>query len=714
MTKRSPPRAARRPVTLQAHGYERVDDYAWLRVENWREVMQDPTLLDAEVRAHLEAENAYAEAALSDRQPLIDALFEEMKARIKEDDESVPAPDGPYAYYSRHRKGGQYPIFARKNWDAKARVAYGEETVLLDGDAAAEGHDYLSIGGLEHSPDHTLIAYAVDTAGSEFYDIRFLDIATGEELPDRLAQSAGDFVWANDSRTLFWVKRDENSRPAMVFRHRLGEDPANDELIYEEKDPGFFVSVGKSDSERFVIINTHNHSTTELYVLEADAPDGAFRLIEPRTPDIEYDIADHGDTFYVLTNADGAVDFKLMTAPIDAPQRSNWKAWIPEREGVFVLGQETYANHHVRMERVQGLPRVIVRRLSDGEEHVIAMDEEAYALGFGGSLEYDTHVVRLAYASPTTPDQVYDYDMETRERRLLKTRQVPSGHDPANYVARRIFASAPDGASVPITIVHHVRTPIDGAAPAVLYGYGSYGITIPADFRTSRLSLIDRGFVYAIAHVRGGSEKGYRWYLDGKLDQKINTFADYLAAADALVAEGFAAKGKLVAIGGSAGGLLVGAALNMRPEAFAGAVAAVPFVDVLTTMSDADLPLTPPEWPEWGNPIESAEAYQTIAGYSPYDNVAARAYPPVLATAGLTDPRVTYWEPAKWVAKLRDCSTSGNPTLLKINMDAGHGGASGRWDSLKETAFEFAFALDVADLADRAPYPRASTEPADT
>ncbi|MCG8442922.1 MAG: S9 family peptidase [Caulobacterales bacterium] len=701
----TPPRAEKRPVRLSLHGRERVDEYAWMRDDAWREVMQEPGKLRADVRAHLEAENAYLEAWLADTTALQDTLFEEMRGRIKEDDESVPVREGPYAYHSRHRAGGQYPIFARRRVAPDTGAPTGEEEILLDGDAEAEGRAYFDLGGVDHSPDHRLLAYAVDETGSEFYAIRVRDLATGEDLPDVIEKSAGAFVWANDSTTLFWVERDANNRPSRVRRHRLGAPAGEDPIVYEESDPGFFVSVAKTESDRFVLIDAHDHTTSEVRLIDADAPESAPRLVEPRTRDLEYDVAHRGDRLYLLTNADEAIDFKIMTAPESAPSRANWTDWIPRRDGVLVLGQHVFARHHVRLERVDGLPRLVIRRFADEAEHEIALDEEAYALGLGETLEFDTDVMRFAYASPTTPDQVFDYDMETRERRLLKTREVPSGHTPSDYVATRIQAPARDGESVPVTLVRRASTPLDGSAPVLLYGYGSYGVTIPADFRTSRLSLVDRGFIFAVAHVRGGMAKGYRWYLDGKRDKKLNTFRDFIDAGEALIARGYARRGGIVAMGGSAGGLLVGAALNMAPDLFAGAVAAVPFVDVLSTMSDAELPLTPPEWPEWGNPVEDEAAYEAIAAYSPYDNVDALAYPPILATAGLTDPRVTYWEPAKWVARLRERSTSDAPALLKVNMGAGHAGASGRWDALKETALEFAFALKVAGLADAVPPP---------
>jgi oligopeptidase B len=697
-----PPVAAKHPRTIVQHGRERVDDYAWLRAENWRDVMRDPSALPDEIRAHLEAENAYVKAWLADTETLQETLFQEMKGRIKEDDSSVPARDGPYAYYSRHRTGGQYPILARKALDPKTREIVGEEHILFDGDREAEGHEYFDLGGIDHSPDHKLLAYTVDLTGSERFEIRFRDIAAGSDLPDRIPESAGGFVWANDSQTIFWVERDEESRPRRVRRHRLGADPAQDPVIYEESDPGFFVSVSKTESDRFIIIDAHDHTTSEARIIEAGAPETAPRLVAPRDPGVEYDITDWGDEFLIHTNEGDAIDFKIMTAPVATPGREHWRPWLEHRPGVLILGMSLFKRHLVRLERVEGLPRIIIRRLADGAEHEISFAEEAYALGLGETLEFDTNVIRFGYASPTTPDQVFDYDMETRERTLLKTREVPSGHDPSHYVARRIFADAPDGERVPVTILHHVDTPIDGAAPALLYGYGSYGISIGASFSTGRLSLVDRGMVFAVAHVRGGKDKGYAWYLEGKRAKKANTFTDFIAAGEALIAQGYTARGKIISFGGSAGGLLVGATLNRAPDLFGGVVAAVPFVDVLNTMSDETLPLTPPEWPEWGNPIESAEDFEIIASYSPYENIVPADYPPVLITAGVSDPRVTYWEPAKWVARLREVGRGG-PFLFKVNMGAGHQGASGRWDALKETTLEYAFVLKVAGLAEVAP-----------
>lgn len=700
----SPPVAAKRPVVIEQHGRSRVDDYAWLRAQNWREVMRDPSTLDADIRAHLEAENAYSAAWLADVAGLRETLFCEMRGRIKEDDESTPDRDGAYWYWSRYRMGGQYPIFLRRAAAPLTFEPVGPEEIVFDGDKEAEGSEYFELGGLAHSPNHRLLAYAVDRTGSEVFTLRVRDLATGEDLPDVIEDTTGDFEWANDSATLLWVWRDAEHRPAKVFRHRLGQTGA-DALVYEESDPGFFVSVGKTESERYLVVDAHDHVTSEVRLIPADDPAAEPLLVAARETGVEYDVSDCGDRVYVLTNLEGAIDFKLMTAPLASPGRAHWREWIGHREGVLVLGQRLFSGHHVRLEREAGLPRIVVRRLADDAEHAIAFNEEAYSLGLAGTYAFDTTTMRFGYASPTTPDQLFAYDMESRTRTLLKTRQVPSGHAPSDYVARRILAPARDGESVPVTILHHHRTPIDGSAPLLLYGYGAYGITDAADFRTARLSLVDRGFVFAIAHVRGSMAKGYRWYLDGKRDKKTNTFTDYLDAAEALIGHGYSARGRVAAMGGSAGGLLVGAALNMDPGLFVSAVAAVPFVDVLNTISDASLPLTPPEWPEWGNPVEEASVHDLIASYAPYENIVAQAYPPIFALAGLADSRVTYWEAAKWIARLR-ATASGGPFLLKINMEAGHRGASGRWDALKETALEFAFALKTAGLAEQAPFAR--------
>lgn len=689
-----PPLAARRPSAAKWHGVELVDDYAWLKADNWQDVMRDPAGLNGDIRAYLDAENDYCETQLADTGPLQEELFWEMRRRLKEDDSSVPAPDGPFAYYTSFVAGGQYPLVCRR-----ARSGEGE-AILLDGNREAEGKPYWDLGGFEHSPDHRLLAYASDDKGSELYTIRIRDLATGLDLADCIPDTRGGAVWANDSKTLFYVRLDEHHRPLLVYRHIVGTPVEDDVLVYAEKNVGLYVAISATQSAKFVLIDAHDHQTSETHLIDADAPLTPPRAVEPRKPGHEYAVEHHGDKLIITTNSAGAQDFRICETPVAAPGMENWREIIPHRAGCLILDTVLYRNHMVRLERENGLPRIVVRRLSDGVEHTIDFPEEAYALGMSSGYEFDTATLRFVYSSMTTPAETYDYDMEARSRILRKRQEVPSGHNPADYVTRRLYAPAADGETVPVSIIYRRDTPLDGSAPVLLYGYGAYGISIPASFSTTRLSLVDRGFIYAIAHVRGGKDKGYRWYTSGKLAQKVNTFTDFIAAGEYLVAEGLTRRGHIVANGGSAGGMLMGVVANMAPELFLGIIADVPFVDVLNTMLDKDLPLTPPEWPEWGNPITSAEEFAIIRGYSPYENVEARAYPHIFAYGGLTDPRVTYWEPAKWIARLRELNTSDNLVLLKINMEAGHGGASGRYEQLREMAADYAFALKISGKAE--------------
>jgi len=688
------PVAQRRPKFSVHHGVELVDEYAWLRAVNWQEVMRDPAVLDPQIRAYLEAENGYTDAALADTAKLQDALYAEMKARIKEDDSSVPAPDGAYEYYGSYVTGGQYPRLCRR---PRGGVA---EELLIDGNMEAEGKPYWQLGAAAHSPDHRYLAYAVDKKGSELFTIKIRDLATGKDLREAIPDTRSAIVWAADSKHLFYVRLDANQRPLYVYRHRLGTAGKADVLIYEEKDKGFYVGVDQTQSSRFVTIEAHDHQTTEVYLIDADRPQSDPRLVLAREHGHEYAVEHHGEQLIITTNSGGAEDFRICEAPLADPRLQNWREIIPHKPGRLILETVAFKDHLVRLEREDGLPRIAIRRFADGAEHAIAVDEEAYSLGVSAGYEFDTTMVRFTYSSMTTPAQVFDYDMEARTRDLRKTQEVPSGHDPADYVTRRLLAPAPDGETVPISLLYRKGTPLDGTAPLFLYGSGSYGITIPAGFSTSRLSLTDRGFIFAIAHIRGGKDKGYRWYTEGKREKKLNTFTDFIAAGEYLAKERYTERGRIIANGGSAGGMLMGVVANMAPELFLGIIADVPFVDVLNTMLDESLPLTPPEWPEWGNPIQSKTDFDIIRSYSPYDNVAAKAYPHIFAYAGLTDPRVTYWEPAKWVARLRHLNTSQNLLLLKTNMEAGHGGASGRFEALKELALDYAFALKIADRAE--------------
>ena len=689
---KSPPAAARRPKTTTVHSVTLQDDYAWLRAENWQEVMRDPALLDPEIRAYLDSENNFLKETLADTTALQEQLFAEMKARLKEDDRQVPTADGPWEYFPRFIKGGQYAQLCRIPRGGNVE----EAAVILDGNAEAAGKTYWDLGGSAHSPDHRFLAFATDDKGSELYTVRIRDLETGALLPDEITDTRGPLVWAPDSRTLYYVRVDANHRPLYVYRHTLGE--TSDTLVFEEKDIGFYVGVAATQSQRFILIDVHDHETSEVHVIDGHKPGDAPRLIAARSKGHQYSLEHHGDDFIIVSNSNGAEDFRIVRTPIAAPGLDNWQEIVPHRAGRLIIDVNVYANHMTRLEREDGLPRIVITDLRDGNEHDIAFNEEAYALGMAGGFEYETTSLRFTYSSMTTPAETYDYDMQQRTRALRKRQEVPSGHNPNDYVTRRLFAPSHDGELVPVTLLYKKDTPLDGSAPVLLYGYGAYGISMPASFATARLSLVNRGFIYAIAHIRGGKDKGYRWYTSGKMKAKTNTFKDFIAAGEYLAASGLTRRGHIVAQGGSAGGMLMGAVANMAPELFLGIIAEVPFVDVLATMLDKDLPLTPPEWPEWGNPIEKADEFEAIRAYSPYDNVAAKDYPHILAVAGLTDPRVTYWEPAKWIAKLRASSTSANLILLKTNMGAGHGGSSGRYEALKDTALTYAFALKVAGL----------------
>ncbi len=688
-----PPVAPKRPKRIEQLGRVRVDDYAWMKDDDWQKVLRDPAVLRPDIRAHLEAENAYTKAVLAPTEALQEAMFREMRGRIKEDDSTLPAADGAFSYYVRYATGAQHPIYARKPRAQIRSDETGGEQVLLDADALSKGKAYFHVAAGEHSPDHALFAYAVDEQGSEFYRIHVKDLVTGELLPGAVENAMGDFAFSPDSRWLFWIFRDESGRPSKLFRRPARGGPGEDVEVYHEADPGMFMSVGVSADRSHVIVHIGNQETTETLLIPAADPTARPVVVEPRRVGVKYDVDHWGDRWVIRTNDDGAIDFKLMTSTAAVPAKASWQTYVPHRPGRYVTGFSPTARKLAWLERVDANTRIVIKDKASGAEQPIAFDEPAFALTLEPGYEFDTDQLRFSYQSPTTPRSWFDYDMRSGQRTLRKVQEVPSGHDPARYEARRLFAKAPDGAEVPITVLMKRGTPLDGSAPLLLYGYGSYGAAMDPGFSIRSLSLVDRGWIYATAHIRGGSEKGWGWFLDGRKFKKTNTFTDFIACAETLCAQGYGRKGGIVAYGGSAGGMLMGAVANMRPDLWAGIIAAVPFVDVLNTMSDTSLPLTPPEWPEWGDPIHDEKAYDYIASYSPYDNVTAKPYPAILATGGLSDPRVTYWEPAKWAAKLRAHTTSKNPVLLKINMEAGHGGAAGRFDFLKEIALDFAFAV---------------------
>jgi oligopeptidase B len=693
------PIAPKRPVTITQLGRTRTDNYAWLRAPNWQEVINEPSSLQGEIRTHIEAENSYTKAVFLDpTQKLRDDLFAELRGKVKEDDSSVPAPDGAFAYYTRFREGGQYPVVARRPLDAATREFAGPEQVLIDGDREARGKPFWRLQNWEQNPQHDIFAYAVDLEGGNSTTMRFKVAATGSDLPYQIEKCDGSLVWAPDGRTCFYTLLDDNFRAAKVMRHVVGE-PDSDVLIYEEKNPAFQMGTYKSASGDYLFILRARSDATEVRYLPLATPTAAPRVMATVRDGLEYYPDHHGEHFYIRTNKDGATDFKIMRAPVARPAQGQWRDYIPHEAGRFIDSAALYKDHMVLGLMVDALPKLRVRDMAAGTDHDIAFPEEAYDVDVLRGFEWATRTLRFTYNSPSTPTETWDYDMAARTRVLRKRQEIPSGHDKENYVVRRIVAVADDGARVPVTILHHKDTPIDGAAPCLLYGYGSYGISMPANFSISRLPLVDRGLVYAIAHIRGGQERGQQWYLDGKLMKKMNTFTDFIRAAETLVEQRFAAPRRIVIEGRSAGGLLVGAVMNMRPELFAGVIGGVAFVDVINTISDGELPLTPPEWTEWGNPITDAAAYDYMMSYSPYDQVGAKPYPPLLAQTALSDSQVTYWEPAKWVAHLREKAPDFGPYLLHVNMEAGHAGASGRLDRLKEVAESHAFALWCLGMA---------------
>lgn len=689
MTAPTPPVAKKIPVTIEQLGRTRVDEYQWMKDDNWQAVLRDPTLIKADVKAHLTEENAYREAMMASTLPLQDEMFREMRGRIKEDDSAVPAKDGPWEYYTRFDAGAQHPLWCRR----PVGQATGEQ-ILLNGPAEAEGKAYWEVGAAGNSPDHKLFAYAEDSQGSEVHRILVKDLETGQQIGEPIESASANLTFSPDSQWIFWTNRDDNGRPDKIFRRPVrGGEIA---LVYEEEDDGFFQGVGRTADDAFVVISIANQETSEARIIPAADPTATPVLAEPRHTGRLYDLDHWGDRWVIRTNADDSVDFKIVEAPTASPAKASWTDLVAHTPGRFIESLDLTRDHIARQERADANTKIVVRD-RQGAEHEIAVDEPAYALTLIGASEFDTTQTRYAYNSPSTPTSTYDYDLAARERTLRKVQEVPSGHDPADYVVERLNAPASDGELVPVTVLRHRDTPVDGSAPVLLYGYGSYGIPMPASFSTNRLSLVDRGWIYAIAHIRGGSDKGWNWFLSARRMTKKNTFTDFIAAAEHLIQRNYASAGKIVAQGGSAGGMLMGAVTNMRPDLWGGVIGQVPFVDVINTMSDTSLPLTPPEWPEWGNPIEDAEAYDYMFSYSPYDQVSAQAYPAILATGGLSDPRVTYWEPEKWVARLRPATTSGKPVLLKINMEAGHGGASGRFDYLKEVAHDYAFAIWAID-----------------
>jgi oligopeptidase B len=676
----APPVAKVVPKVDTVHGEVRVDNYYWLRERDNPEVIE-----------YLKAENAYTEVVMKHTEPFQKKLYEEMVGRIKETDLSVPAREGDYYYYYRTERGKQYRIYCRKKGSLDA-----PEEVILDVNELAAGHDYCDIGALQVSPNQQLAAYTVDTTGGEVYTLYVKDLKTGELLPDVVPEMSGALVWANDNRTIFYSTLDDTKRPFRLYRHVLGSNPKDDPLIYEESDQAFYLSIDKTRSKKYLLMTLESITTTEVHFLDADDPLGKFRVIHPRQQEMEYYVGHHGDMFYIRTN-DAAKNFKVMVAPVSDPSKANWRDVLPHRDTVMVDGIDLFENHLVVYEREKGLKRIRVRNFKTNEDYYVEFPEPVYTFRPTGNREYHTNILRFMYMSLVTPRSIFDYNMDDKTRELKKQDEVLGGYDPGQYRSERIFATAPDGTKIPISMVYRKGMVRNGDNPLLLYGYGAYGLSMEPYFSSQRLSLLDRGFIYAIAHIRGGEEMGRSWYEQGKLLHKKNTFTDFIACAEHLIAEKYTSPDKLVIWGGSAGGLLIGAVLNMRPDLFKAAIADVPFVDVVNTMLDPSLPLTVTEYEEWGNPHDK-QYYEYIRSYSPYDNVQAQDYPNILITAGLHDARVQYWEPAKWTAKLRAMKTDNNLLLLKTKMGAGHRGASGRYDYLKDIAFKYAFILDLLGI----------------
>ena len=669
------------PTRLEKHGHVRVDHYYWFREGD-----------NPEVIAYLNDENEYAEKEMAHTKAFEEKLFEEIKGRFKQTDMSVPYKRDDYFYYTRYEEGREYPIHARKRGSLER-----PEEIMLDVNVLAQGHEFFSVGGSAVSSGQDILAYAVDTQGRRIHTAYFKNLTTGENLPDVLSEVTENLTWANDNKTIFYARQDATTlRAYQIWRHVLGTDPAQDQLVFQEGDETFVTYIFKTKTKKFLMIVSAQTVSQEYRYLDADDPYGKFKIFLPRERDHEYHLDHFAERFLIRTN-DQAKNFRLMATATDKPEKSHWEEVIGHRADVLLGDFEVFKNHLAVEERQRGLTEIRIMPWSGGAEHYLEFQEPAYRAHIGNNPELDTTVLRFEYTSMKTPLSIYDYDMVTRQRVLLKQEEVLGGFNADHYVTERLYARAADGTEIPVSIVYRQGTERNGQNPLLLYGYGSYGFSIDPAFASPRLSLIDRGFVYAIAHVRGGQELGRRWYEDGKLLKKKNTFTDFIACAEHLIREGFTRPESLFAMGRSAGGLLMGAVTNMRPDLFKGIVAEVPFVDVVTTMLDPSIPLTTGEYDEWGDPNEK-ECYEYMLSYSPYDNVEKKAYPNLLITGGLHDSQVQYWEPAKWTAKLRELKTDKNRLLLKTNMEAGHGGASGRFRRHHETAFSYVFLLDLAGI----------------
>lgn len=689
------PVASKIPHTLEIHNDTRTDDYFWMRLSDEQKAAENPDEQTQRVVDYLNAENDYTDKVTAHLTDFKEDLFQEMKGRIKEQDESVPYKYNGYWYITKYETGKDYPIYTRKKESLDA-----PEEILFDCNEMAKGHSFFKLSGLNISPDNKLVAFGVDTVGRRIYNIKFKNLETGVIYPFQLENTTGGSTWANDNKTLFFTRKDEQTlRSNKIYKYKFGEEANDAQLIFEEKDETFYTYIYKTKSKKFLVIGSTSTLTSEYQILSADVPDGKFEMFQERVRGLEYNIAHYGNEFYVITNADGATNFKLMKTPDTKTGKENWETVIAHRAETLLEDIDIFKDYLVVSERTNGLNKIQIKRWDGANSYELPFDNETYTAYPTTNVDFDTNILRYAYNSLTTPSSVIDFNMDTKEKTVKKEQEVLGGKfDKDNYASERVWATAEDGTKIPISLVYRKGIKKDGSTPLLLYGYGSYGATIDPYFSTVRLSLLDRGFIYAIAHIRGGEYLGRQWYEDGKLLKKKNTFTDFVDCGKFLIAENYTSPEHLYAMGGSAGGLLMGAVVNMAPEIFNGVVAAVPFVDVVSTMLDETIPLTTGEFDEWGNP-KDREYYFYIKDYSPYDNVTEHKYPNMLVTTGYHDSQVQYWEPAKWVAKLRELKTDDNILLLRTNMDAGHGGASGRFEALREVAEEYAFLLDLETKA---------------
>ena len=683
------PKAEIQAKSLTIHNSTRIDNYFWMRLTDEQKTAKNKDAQTQKVEAYLNSENEYFDKVTASTNNFQEELFEEMKGRIKEDDTSVPYFRNDYFYITRFEKGSQYPIYSRKKENLEAK-----EEVLFDVNNEAEGYEYFQLGGLNVSPNNTLVAFATDTVSRRQYTIQIKNLETGNILTDKIENTTGGSVWSNDNKTLFYTKKDPLTlRSSSIYRHILGTDASEDVIVYEEKDETYSTYVYKTKSHKFIVIGSSSTLSSEFRIISADKPYGDWKIIQPREDNLEYSLAHYGDYFYIQTNKDDAINFKLMKTPVNKTTKENWVDVIPHRKETLLEDVSIFKNYLVIEERTQGLGKIRIKTWDGKEDYYLPFDEETYSAGVYATPEFDTEVIRYSYNSMTTPNSVIDFNMRNQTKEVKKEQEVLGGKfNKSNYKSERVWATARDGKKVAISLVYHKDTELNKDTPLLQYAYGSYGYTISDGFSTTRLSLLDRGFVYAVAHIRGGQYLGREWYNDGKMMNKKNSFFDFIDCSKYLIENKYTSAKHLYAMGGSAGGLLMGGVSNLNPELYNGIIAAVPFVDVISTMLDESIPLTTGEFDEWGNPKEK-EAYDYMLSYSPYDQVEAKDYPNMLVTTGYFDSQVQYWEPAKWVAKLREVKTDKNVLLLHTNMDVGHGGASGRFDSLKETAIDYTFLL---------------------